>query len=99
MEFGYFTLSDNHYENNTRTAAHSAAELWRCRTSGPERALPHSIDIPPNDRQPTAGRVAHTSSRKSGRSVPDHLVSSVVPFLSVGRLRAIEFEHEKPNGR
>jgi hypothetical protein len=27
IEFGYFTLSDNHYENNTRSANQFAAEI------------------------------------------------------------------------
>ena len=27
MEFGYFTLSDNHYEKNTRTANELVAEI------------------------------------------------------------------------
>ena len=27
MEFGYFTLSDNHYENNTRTANQLVADI------------------------------------------------------------------------
>ena len=27
MEFGYFTLSDNHYENNTRTANQFVADI------------------------------------------------------------------------
>ena len=50
--------------------------------------------------QPTAGRVAHTNSRKSRRSVADHLVISGVPSpLWVGKLGAIEVEHEKPKGR
>src|SRR5262249_54373896 len=48
---------------------------------------------------PTAGRVAHTNSRKSRRSVADYLVISGVPTLWVGNLGAIEVEHEKPKGR
>ena len=39
------------------------------------------------------------TSRKSGRSVADHLVSFVEPFLTVGKLGSIEVEHEKPKGR
>jgi hypothetical protein len=27
MEFGYFTLSDNHYENNTRSANQFVADI------------------------------------------------------------------------
>jgi hypothetical protein len=27
MEFGYFTLSDNHYENNTRTSNQFIADI------------------------------------------------------------------------
>jgi hypothetical protein len=27
MEFGYFTLSDDHYENNKRTSNHLVADI------------------------------------------------------------------------
>src|SRR5262249_16220908 len=89
----WLRLKWNHAHSNTRRRSR-----WHRRTSGPERTLSHSTDASPNDRQPTA-RVAHTSSRKSWRSEADRLVSSVAPFLSVGKLGAIEFEHEKPKGR
>src|SRR5262245_36627671 len=59
----------------------------------------HHLGLEPRYGQPTAGRVAHTNSRKSRRSVADHLVISGVPSLWVGKLGAIEVEHEKPKGR
>ncbi len=42
---------------------------------------------------------ADLRSRKNGLSVAGHLVSSVAPLLSVGKLGAIEVEHKKPKGR
>jgi len=55
--------------------------------------------LEPRYGQPTAGKVAHTNSRKSRRSAADHLVIFGVPSLWVGKLGAIEIEHEKPKGR
>jgi transposase-like protein len=86
-EPGAATHSSSAYASSSSTMQINSAEQAKRGRSRP-RPAPRTVD-----------RTTHSGLRIGVRRLCRRLVPCLVPFFRVGKLGAIEVEHEKPNGR